>query len=79
MALLSSTFVAKLNRLLFLKAFTIGSRIQKLNTDGTLQANVTGNLTGNVTGPGYILLVTSDPHVSGALWNNSGTLTISAG
>jgi hypothetical protein len=23
--------------------------------------------------------VTSDPHIAGALWNNAGTLTISAG
>ena len=50
-------------------------------TTGDVVGNVTGNLTGNVTGnvTGYIILPTADPEVVGALWNNAGTLTISAG
>ena len=50
-------------------------------TTGTVVGNVTGNLTGNVTGnvTGYIILPTADPEVVGALWNNAGTITISAG
>jgi hypothetical protein len=38
---------------------------------------ITGSLT--VTGNSTIIPPTSDPGVSGALWNNSGTLSISAG
>jgi hypothetical protein len=45
--------------------------------DGDITGNVTGNLTGNVTG--YIILPTVDPEVVGALWNDAGTITISAG
>jgi hypothetical protein len=50
-------------------------------TTGDVVGNVTGNLTGNVTGnvTGYIILPTADPEVVGALWNNAGTITISAG
>lgn len=44
---------------------------------GNVTGNVTGDVTGNVTG--YIVLPTSDPGVAGALWNNSGTITVSAG
>jgi hypothetical protein len=40
-------------------------------------AGVTGDLTGNVTG--YIILPTSDPEVAGALWNDGGVITVSAG
>ena len=44
---------------------------------GATTGNVVGNVTGNVTG--YIILPTADPEVVGALWNNAGTITISAG
>ena len=49
--------------------------------EGDIEGDVTGNLTGNVTGnvTGYIILPTADPEVVGALWNDAGTLTISAG
>ena len=47
------------------------------NVSGNVAGNVTGNVVGNVTG--YIILPTSDPLVIGALWNNAGTITISAG
>jgi hypothetical protein len=47
------------------------------NSTGNITGNVTGNVVGNVTG--YIILPTSDPLVVGALWNNAGTITISAG
>jgi len=46
------------------------------STSGFIGAT-TGNLTGNVTG--YIILPTADPEVVGALWNNAGTVTVSAG
>lgn len=29
--------------------------------------------------PAALILPTADPHVVGALWNNAGTITISAG
>jgi len=44
---------------------------------GATTGTVVGNVTGNVTG--YIILPTADPEVVGALWNNAGTITISAG
>ena len=44
---------------------------------GAVTGNVTGDVTGNVTG--YIILPTSDPAVAGALWNDAGTITVSAG
>ncbi len=44
---------------------------------GATTGNVVGNVTGNVTG--YIILPAADPEVVGALWNNAGTITISAG
>ncbi|MDB3890548.1 hypothetical protein N9350_01295 [Gammaproteobacteria bacterium] len=44
---------------------------------GDTTGDVTGDVTGNVTG--YIILPTSDPEVVGALWNNAGTITVSAG
>ena len=28
---------------------------------------------------GAIILPTSDPHIAGALWNDAGTITVSAG
>lgn len=47
------------------------------DTTGDVTGNVTGNVAGNVVG--YIVLPTSDPEVVGALWNDAGTITISAG
>ncbi len=44
---------------------------------GAVTGNVTGDVTGNVTG--YIILPETDPEVAGALWNDGGTITISAG
>ena len=44
---------------------------------GDTTGDVTGDVTGNVTG--YIILPETDPGVVGALWNNAGTITISAG
>ncbi len=44
---------------------------------GATTGTVVGNVTGNVTG--YIILPAADPEVVGALWNNAGTITISAG
>jgi hypothetical protein len=44
---------------------------------GDTTGDVTGDVTGNVTG--YIILPTSDPEVVGALWNDAGTITVSAG
>jgi hypothetical protein len=44
---------------------------------GATTGNVVGNVTGNVTG--YIILPAADPEVVGALWNNAGTVTVSAG
>ena len=38
--------------------------------------------TGNATLPGtanVIVIPTADPHVAGAIWNNAGTLSVSAG
>jgi hypothetical protein len=48
---------------------------------GAVTGNLTGNLTGNVTGnvTGYIILPTADPEVVGALWNDGGVITVSAG
>jgi len=48
---------------------------------GTTTGNVTGDVTGDVTGnvTGYIILPAADPEVVGALWNDAGTITISAG
>lgn len=44
---------------------------------GAVTGDVVGDVTGNVTG--YIILPETDPEVVGALWNDGGTLTISAG
>lgn len=51
-----------------------------ISTNG-FQGDVTGEITGDVTGnvTGYIILPTSDPEVVGALWNDGGTITVSAG
>jgi len=48
-----------------------------VNSPGGFVGPITGAVTGNVTG--YIILPTADPEVVGALWNNAGTITISAG
>jgi len=47
-----------------------------VSTNG-FTGSTTGDVTGNVTG--YIILPATDPEVVGALWNNAGTVTISAG
>ncbi|QXE85976.1 hypothetical protein KP003_16675 [Geomonas nitrogeniifigens] len=39
----------------------------------TVEAGATVNVSG------AFILPTADPHVAGALWNNSGTITVSAG
>jgi hypothetical protein len=44
---------------------------------GDITGDVTGDVTGNVTG--YIILPETDPEVVGALWNDAGTITVSAG
>jgi hypothetical protein len=51
-----------------------------ISTNG-FQGNTTGNVTGDVTGnvTGYIILPETDPEVEGALWNDNGTITVSAG
>jgi len=48
---------------------------------GDVTGDVTGAITGDVTGnvTGYIILPSSDPEVVGALWNDGGTITVSAG
>jgi len=48
-----------------------------VNSPGGFVGPITGAVTGNVTG--YIILPTADPEVVGALWNNAGTITVSAG
>ena len=47
------------------------------NMTVTNDLTVGGDITGNVSR--YVIFPTSDPEVVGAVWNNSGTLTISAG
>jgi len=47
---------------------------------GNVTGNVTGDVTGNITGTATALIIpTSDPGVAGAIWNNAGTLAVSAG
>ena len=60
---------------------------------GALTGNVTGSVTGavaatTITASGnatlsgtanVIIIPTTNPHVVGAIWNNSGTLAVSAG
>ena len=48
----------------------------------TITASSTLGVTGNATLSGtanVIIIPTSDPSVAGAIWNNGGTLAISAG
>lgn len=59
---------------------------------GAVTGNVTGNVTGDVTATtitasgdsdllgtaNVIIIPTSDPGVTGAIWNNGGTLAVSA-
>ena len=47
------------------------------NVLGNVQGNVLGDVQGNVAG--YIILPETDPEVAGALWNDNGTITVSAG
>ena len=44
------------------------------SSDLTASGNATLSGTANV-----IIIPTADPHVAGAIWNNSGTLAVSAG
>jgi hypothetical protein len=55
----------------------LANKISKLTDDGNVLGNVTGDVIGNVTG--YIILPIENPDVSGALWNNNGTLAVSQG
>ena len=57
----------------------VGGTTPAAITGTTITANTgfSGNVTGNVTGT--IILPTEDPNISGALWNNGGTITISSG
>ncbi|MHB0938989.1 MAG: hypothetical protein ACYC6A_21560 [Armatimonadota bacterium] len=42
--------------------------------------HITGHSHSGAAGDGGpIILPTSDPHIAGALWNDGGTITISAG
>lgn len=64
-----------------------------VKSDNGFEGNITGNITGavaattisasgNVTLSGtanVIIIPTTDPEVVGAIWNNAGTLAISAG
>jgi hypothetical protein len=58
-------------------AVTVGSTFGT-NTEiaGTLE--VTGNLTATATA-NVIVIPTTDPEVAGAIWNDAGTLSVSAG
>ena len=55
--------------------------VSYIDSDGTFVGPVTGAVTGDVTGnvTGYVIFPIADPEVVGAVWNNAGTLTISAG
>lgn len=60
-----------------------------VKSDNGFEGNITGAVTattiaatGNVTLSGtanVIIIPTTDPEVAGAIWNNAGTLAISAG
>jgi hypothetical protein len=52
-------------------AVTVGTTV---SSDVTVGGNLDAQGTANV-----IVIPTSDPGVSGAIWNNAGTLSISAG
>lgn len=47
----------------------IGGKQMTVKSGGTLK----------VENGGSLILPTADPHIAGALWNNSGTVTVSAG
>ena len=63
-----------------------------ISTNG-FQGNIQGNVQGSVVAPtiivagnsdllgtaNVIVIPTSDPGVAGAIWNNAGTLAVSAG
>lgn len=64
-----------------------------VKSDNGFEGNVTGNLTGAVSATtlsasgnatlsgtaNVIIIPTVDPAVAGAIWNNAGTLAVSAG
>lgn len=60
-----------------------------VKSDNGFEGNVTGDITattisatGNATLSGtanVIIIPTTDPAVAGAIWNNAGTLAVSAG
>ena len=60
-----------------------------VKSDNGFEGNITGAVvattiaaTGNVTLSGtanVIIIPTTDPEVAGAIWNNAGTLEVSAG
>ena len=52
-----------------------------VGTNYTEQGAKTTNIGGvlQILPGGAIILPTADPHVVGALWNNAGSITISAG
>lgn len=57
-------------------------RANNIQADGKLSSDagkVTTNGAGLLTVTAVVLSPGVDPHVLGALWNNNGTLTISAG
>ena len=56
-----------------IKSSTVDA-IDYQDTDLTTTGNIYGRGTANV-----IVIPTSDPGVAGAIWNNAGTLSISAG
>jgi hypothetical protein len=47
------------------------------NPDPSFTTVTTGDLT--ATGTSLIILPTTDPEIVGVLWNNAGTITVSAG
>lgn len=49
------------------------------SVEGTISVNSSGDMTFSATGDVIFIPPTSDPGVAGAIWNNSGTLAISAG
>ena len=57
-----------------------GTTLAADGTDDNINITITPKGTGAVIiSKAQIILPTADPHVAGALWNNTGTITISAG
>lgn len=51
----------------------------ELVVDSGGKVTVASGGTINISNGGAIILPTADPLVAGALWNNAGTITVSAG